>query len=74
MLNFEQFGQNIQDRPSVGKSLGLVDYEFPTIDAVFLAANFKRTNASKSIQQAVPPEKLIEKSGWFNRLLKTFGS
>ena len=32
MTNFEQFGDNIFDRPKVGKSLGLVDYNFPKID------------------------------------------
>ena len=31
MTDFEQFGQNIFDRPKIGKSLGLFDYEFPTL-------------------------------------------
>jgi Phytanoyl-CoA dioxygenase (PhyH) len=31
MTDFEQFGNNIHDRPKVGKSLGLVDYNFPKI-------------------------------------------
>ena len=29
MTNFEQFGENIADRPKIGKSMGLVDYNFP---------------------------------------------
>lgn len=31
MTNFEQFGQNIFDRPKIGKSLGLVEYDFPVL-------------------------------------------
>ena len=31
MTDFEQFGHNIADRPKIGKSLGLVDYNFPKI-------------------------------------------
>jgi ectoine hydroxylase-related dioxygenase (phytanoyl-CoA dioxygenase family) len=54
MTNFEQFGENIRDRPKVGKSLGLIDYNFPTIDKEFLEKNFKKTNARHLIQSAVP--------------------
>ncbi|HLP19106.1 MAG TPA: phytanoyl-CoA dioxygenase family protein [Chitinophagales bacterium] len=31
MTDFEQFGHNIHDKPKVGKSLGLVDYNFPKL-------------------------------------------
>src|ERR1700733_6208913 len=31
MTNFEQFGENIFDRPKVGRSIGLVDYNFPKL-------------------------------------------
>jgi hypothetical protein len=31
MTDFEQFGHNIADRPKIGKSKGLVDYNFPKI-------------------------------------------
>jgi hypothetical protein len=31
MTDFEQFGHNIHDRPKIGTSLGLVDYDFPKI-------------------------------------------
>ena len=31
MTDFEQFGENIFDRPKIGKSLGLKDYNFPAI-------------------------------------------
>ena len=31
MTDFEQFGHNIADRPKIGTSLGLIDYNFPKI-------------------------------------------
>lgn len=31
MTDFDQFGHNITDRPQIGKSLGLVDYNFPRL-------------------------------------------
>ena len=33
MTDFEQFGDNIMDRPKIGKSLGLIEYNFPKIKA-----------------------------------------
>lgn len=33
MTNFKQFGENIFARPTIGKSLGLVDYDFPKLTA-----------------------------------------
>jgi len=33
MTDFEQFGENIHARPKVGTSMGLVEYNFPKIDA-----------------------------------------
>ncbi len=41
MTDFEQFGDNIKDRPKIGKSLGLVDYNFPKLDAQILAEKYK---------------------------------
>jgi ectoine hydroxylase-related dioxygenase (phytanoyl-CoA dioxygenase family) len=40
MTDFEQFGQNIKDRPKVGKSLGLVDYDFPKISSQLLRKKY----------------------------------
>ncbi len=57
MTNFEQFGANIKDRPKVGQSLGLMPYDFPTIDLHYLEANFKRTNARQLINDAIPRKK-----------------
>lgn len=60
MTNFEQFGQNIQDRPKVGKSLGLVPYQFPKIDLTYLEANYKRTHARELITRAQPVQQIKE--------------
>ena len=60
MTDFEQFGENIQDRPKVGKSLGLVPYQFPKIDLTFLEANYKRTNSRELITNAQPAQLITE--------------
>ncbi|MEX0810945.1 MAG: phytanoyl-CoA dioxygenase family protein [Chitinophagales bacterium] len=57
MTNFEQFGENIQDRPKVGKSLGLVDYNFPKVDFDYIAERYERTNSRELIEGAKPKEK-----------------
>jgi hypothetical protein len=75
MTDFEQFGNNIHDRPKVGKSLGLLPYDFPMIDESFLEKNFKKTNASKLIRQAQPKEKVIEtKQSIFEKIKGIFQS
>ncbi len=78
MLNFEQFGQNIHDRPKVGKSLGLVEYNFPKIDVAFLEKHYEKTNARKLIQDASPKmqEQEVQETnqGWFKKLIKAFSS
>jgi hypothetical protein len=56
MTNFEQFGDNIRDRPKIGQSMGLVDYDFPFIDKAFLDSRFKKSNARDLITQAKPRE------------------
>jgi hypothetical protein len=56
MTNFEQFGENIHDRPKVGRSLGLIEYDFPKIDEDFLTQRFKKTNARSLIEKAIPPQ------------------
>lgn len=58
MTNFEQFGENIRDRPKVGKSLGLTEYNFPTIDKAFLQNRFQRTNARELVENAVPKKNI----------------
>ncbi len=69
MTNFEQFGQNIQDRPKVGTSQGLVPYEFPKIDLAYLERNYARTNARELIANAQPANKgkLAKLKSFFTR-------
>jgi hypothetical protein len=71
MTNFEQFGENILDRPRVGKSLGLVEYNFPTIDKTFLEKNFQRTPARKLIEEA-KPKPASKKTSLLKKLQKVF--
>ncbi|MBS1625942.1 MAG: phytanoyl-CoA dioxygenase family protein [Bacteroidetes bacterium] len=59
MLDFEQFGDNIRDRPKVGESLGLVEYTFPKITKEYLAARFRPTGAREMISSAVPAAPMI---------------
>lgn len=54
MTDFEQFGDNIRDRPRVGRSLGLVPYDFPAIDTAFLQRHFQRSDARALIAAARP--------------------
>jgi hypothetical protein len=81
MTNFEQFGENIRDRPKVGESLGLVNYNFPSIDKTFLDSRFQKTNAREMIENAVPkgntqanqissqsPSSNRDKKGFFQRI------
>ena len=53
MTDFEQFGENIHDRPKIGKSLGLKEYDFPKLNADILAEKYalKQTSAFKKILQ-----------------------
>lgn len=73
MTDFEQFGNNIHDRPKVGKSLGLLPYNFPMIDESFLEKNFKKTNASQLIRAARPKEELTEnRKNIFEKIMAIF--
>ena len=78
MTDFEQFGENIRERPKVGNSLGLVPYDFPSIDQAYLDSKFKRTNARKLIEQAIPKETiahdipLANKKGIMDRIMDSF--
>jgi hypothetical protein len=46
MTDFEQFGQNIHDRPKVGVSRGLVEYDFPELNAQILAERYGKNQHS----------------------------
>ena len=54
MTDYEQFGENIRDRPKVGKLLGLAPYDFPKIDINFLNNRFAKTNARQLVEAAKP--------------------
>jgi hypothetical protein len=68
MLDFEQFGENIHQRPTIGKSLGWIDYNFPTIDLSFMDKHYSRTNAVELINQAVPKATSIKKASLFSKI------
>jgi hypothetical protein len=77
MTDFEQFGSNIHDRPTVGRSLGLVDYDFPELTVEFMDREFGRTDARRLIEEAAPKQEVImeevpavsePKRGFFQRL------
>ncbi|MCO5233311.1 MAG: phytanoyl-CoA dioxygenase family protein [Chitinophagales bacterium] len=78
MLNFEQFGANIRDRPKIGKSLGLVDYDFPKIDIQFLNTHFEKSNARALIENVAPKKEEVSSSSdslkWYQKLFKVFAS
>jgi ectoine hydroxylase-related dioxygenase (phytanoyl-CoA dioxygenase family) len=42
MTDFEQFGDNIYDRPKIGKSLGLFDYHFNRLTVKDLEQNYRK--------------------------------
>jgi ectoine hydroxylase-related dioxygenase (phytanoyl-CoA dioxygenase family) len=55
MTDFEQFGENIYDRPKIGKSLGLFDYDFPelTIDMLNKKYENQKGEAESSLLQRI---------------------
>lgn len=44
MTDFDQFGENIYDRPKIGKSLGLFDYHFKRLSVEDLERTYGSTN------------------------------
>ena len=40
MTKFMQFGYNIYDRPSIGKSIGFTNYDFPVLDEAVMTAKY----------------------------------
>lgn len=73
MTDFDQFGDNIHDRPKVGESMGFTKYNFPMVDKEFLENRFTKTSSRKLISEAVPVTKeLVEESkpSFFKRLFQ----
>lgn len=54
MTDFDQFGENIRERPKIGNSIGLIEYDFPVIDSSFLQKRLLKTNARALIEEAKP--------------------
>lgn len=55
MTNFEQFGENIYDRPKIGRSLGWVDYDFPKLTLADLERTYgKLQKREKPVERKVP--------------------
>lgn len=46
MTNFEQFGENIYDRPKIGKSLGFFEYSFPLLTKELLEKKYGKKETS----------------------------
>jgi hypothetical protein len=53
MTNYEQFGANIYDRPKMGKSLGVVGYDFPELSISDLENKFGK----QRLRETTPTKK-----------------
>lgn len=56
MTDYEQFGSNIYDRPKVGKSLGIREYDFPELTIEILESRFGK----KRLREYTPTKKVTE--------------
>jgi len=56
MTNYDQFGANIYDRPRMGKSLGIVAYDFPELTLESLENRFGK----KRLRKNTPTKKVQE--------------
>ena len=73
MTDFDQFGDNIHDRPKVGESLGFTEYDFPLVDVDFLESRFKKTSSRQLIMDVIPvlKESVPQgKPGFFRRIFQ----
>ena len=63
MVNFQNFGHDIFSRPSIGKSIGFVPFDFPKITTELLKKEYNFTEATEEI---IP--KQVKKQNLFSRL------
>lgn len=76
MTDFEQFGENIHQRPTVGEHIQDVEYNFPKINKEFLEQNCKKTNARFLIQEVekehLPVQEIASpKLSWWQKIWKS---
>ena len=68
MVNFQNFGNDIFNRPSIGKSLGYVPYDFPKIDTELLIKEYNY------VPKQPVEEKGVKKGFWERLFLNKKGS
>ncbi|MEO0038065.1 MAG: hypothetical protein RIQ59_1276 [Bacteroidota bacterium] len=54
MTNFDQFGENIYDRPKIGLSRGMFKYDFPLLTKEDLELRFKKVNEMEKVEAVKP--------------------
>lgn len=68
MTNFEQFGENIYDKPKIGTSLGLFEYNFPLLTKEFLDLKYGDGTEINKVED----EELVEEIKPQASLFKTY--
>jgi hypothetical protein len=68
MVNIQNFGNDIFSRPSIGKSLGYVPYDFPKIDTELLIKEYNY------VPKQPVEEKGVKKGFWERLFLNKKGS
>lgn len=64
MTNFEQFGENIFDRPKIGNSKGLYDYNFPKLTPQWLEEKFGKPVNYKHLFQDAALQQQFDTMGY----------
>lgn len=67
MVNFQNFGHDIFSRPSIGQSIGFVNYEFPKITPELLKKEYGYTDDADLIEKK---EEVAARPNFFKRLFK----
>lgn len=68
MVNFQNFGHDIFSRPSIGNSIGFVNYEFPKITAELLKKEYGFVE--EAARQENTSKQPVAKPGFLKRLFK----
>lgn len=67
MMKYSKFGYNIFERPDIGESLGLVDYDFPSLSREMLEEKY---GSIPVLEEAAPQVQEVPKPSGFRRLLQ----